>query len=473
MVTVRIPAPLRPKADGNAQLDVQAATLQEAVESVVKTHPDLGEHMLADDGTLHRFVNYFVNGTDVRQLDGPETEVSGEDTILVLPAVAGGSREAAPELTPDEMRFYGRHIILPDVGQEGQEKLKESSALLIGAGGLGAPTAFYLAAAGVGRIGIVDFDQVEVSNLHRQILYQAGDEGKPKAQVAKQRLEALNPHITVEVHEERLTSENALEILDRYDVVIDGTDNFPTRYLTNDACVMLGKPNVHASIFRFEGQASVFWPEAGGPCYRCLYPQPPPPGLVPSCAEGGVLGVLPGMLGVMQATEAVKILLGKGETLVGRLILYDAMGMSFDEVAIQPDPACPVCGEDPEITELIDYEAFCGIQPEDETARDGEITVQELSKRREDKDLVILDVREPWEHDIVHLEGAKHIPMEQVPERANELPQDKDLVVLCKVGGRSAQVVQFLQGLGFSRAVNLKGGIDAWVREVEPGKPTY
>ncbi len=478
MVTVRIPAPLRAKAGNNSQVDVEAGSLQEAVEGVVKAHPDLGEHLLADDGSFHRFVNYFVNGTDARKLDGPDTTLEQDDEVLVLPAVAGGQGAAngaggLPDLDREELRFYGRHLILPDVGKEGQQTLKASSALVIGTGGLGAPTALYLAAAGVGRIGLVDFDEIEASNLHRQILYQHADEGRPKVQVAKERLEALNPHITVEAHEEELTSENALELFEGYDVIIDGTDNFPTRYLTNDACVKLGKPNVHASIFRFEGQASVFWPEEGGPCYRCLYPEPPPPGLVPSCAEGGVLGVLPGVLGVIQATEAVKLLLGKGQSLSGRLLLYDAMGLSFDEVAIDRDPDCPVCSIPRDEVELIDYDEFCGIPQEDGQTQEDEITVEQLAERRGDADLYILDVREPWEHEIVSLEEATLIPMDDVTDYANKLPQDKDIVVHCRSGARSAEVVGLLRDLGFERSYNLKGGINAWVEEIEPEKRTY
>lgn len=475
MVKVRIPAPLRPKAGGQSELVLDVGTLQEAVEGVVKAHPDLRAHLLADDGSFHRFVNYFVNGKDARKLDGPSTALAEDDTVLVLPAVAGGEAEdgaAGTSLSRDELAFYGRHLILPDVGLEGQERLKASSALVIGAGGLGSPSALYLAAAGVGRIGIVDFDEVSASNLHRQVLYTAEDVGKSKARQAKARLEALNPHIDVVVHEERLTSENALEVLGGYDVVLDGTDNFPTRYLTNDACVLLDKPNVHASIFRFEGQASVFW--AGhGPCYRCLYPEPPPPGLVPSCAEGGVLGVLPGVMGLLQATEAIKLLLGKGESLAGRLLLFDAMGTRFDEVRIERDPACPICGDDPTIKELVDYEDFCGITEQRAEQAALEWSVEELAKRRGGNDLVVVDVREPWEHEIVALDEARLIPLAKLPDHVSELPQDQDIAVYCYSGQRSAQAVEFLRGLGFSRAYNLAGGISAWVERIEPDKPSY
>lgn len=480
MVKVRIPAPLRPKADDQSEVSLEASSLDEAVRSLVAAYPELEDNLLDDDGELQQFVNYFVNGTNVKELDGAKTSLDDEDTVLVLPAVAGGDTSQAgtngeggigPELSQEELRFYGRHLILPEVGQEGQKRLKDASAIVIGAGGLGAPTLFYLAAAGVGRIGIVDPDVVNASNLHRQILYTYEDEGRKKVDAAKERLEGLNPHITVQTYDERLTSDNALEILEGYDVVLDGTDNFPTRYLTNDACVILGTPNVHASIFRFEGQASVFWADEG-PCYRCLYPQPPPPGLVPSCAEGGVLGVLPGTLGVLQATEAIKILLGKGSPLTGRLVLYNALEASFDEVKISKDPDCPVCSEDPEVTELIDYEQFCGIADQEQQMQGQEITVQELAQAQDDDGILLLDVREGWERDIVTIDGSEHIPLDDLPDRVSELPQEKDIVAYCKMGGRSAKATEFLRSVGLS-AFNLKGGVDAWTEEIETEKPTY
>lgn len=477
MVKVRIPAPLRPKADDQSEIKVPADRVDEAIQSLVDTYPDLRQNLLNDDDELQQFVNFFINGTNIKELDGPQTKVNEDDTMLVLPAVAGGSQgpngdKDASSLTPEELRFYGRHLILPDVGQEGQERLKRSSALVIGAGGLGSPTLLYLAAAGVGRIGIVDPDTVNASNLHRQILYGYEDEGEKKVQAAKRRLEALNPHITVDAHETRFTSENALDLIEGYDVVIDGTDNFPARYLTNDACVLAGKPNVHASIFRFEGQASVFWPADGGPCYRCLYPQPPPPGLVPSCAEGGVLGVLPGTLGVLQATEAIKLLLGQGTSLTGRLVLYNARDASFDEVSIERNPGCPVCGDDPEITALIDYDAFCGIDDGDDGLDGDEVTVEALSQRQDEEGLVVLDVREAWEREIVHIDDSLHIPLAELPDRVNELPVDKDIVAYCKIGGRSAKATEFLRSVGLD-AYNLVGGMDTWTERIEPSKPTY
>ncbi|PSG96289.1 molybdenum cofactor biosynthesis protein MoeB [Thermoplasmatales archaeon SW_10_69_26] len=455
MVTVKIPAPLRSETDDNAE-----------------AYPGLEKHLVDDDGDLNRFVNFFKNGTNVRELEGPDTGLDEDDEVLVLPAVAGGdptNPNHLPNLSQEELRFYGRHLILPQVGREGQQELKSSSAIVVGAGGLGAPTLLYLAAAGVGRIGIVDPDVVNASNLHRQILYDYEDEGRKKVEVAKERLEGLNPHIEIETYDTRLTNDNALAILEDYDVVLDGTDNFPTRYLTNDACVLLDKPNVHASIFRFEGQASVFWADEG-PCYRCLYPEPPPPGLVPNCAEGGVLGVLPGTLGVLQATEAVKLLLDEGEPLTGRLVLYNAMEGSFDEVDINADPECPVCGDDPEVTELVDYQAFCGItQEEDESA---ELTVQQLADRLGEEGLHVLDVREDWERDIVKIDGSEHIPLDDLPDEVSQLPAEKDVVVYCKSGGRSAKATELLRSVGLN-AFNLQGGTDAWVQQIATDKQAY
>jgi adenylyltransferase/sulfurtransferase len=476
MVKVRIPAPLRPKADGNEEVAVDAASVDEAVRALVDAHPDLEENLLDGEGDLQRFVNFFVNGTNIKELEGPGTELEDDDEVLVLPAVAGGSGrngeggDGLPSLDREELRFYGRHLVLPEVGEEGQRQLKDGSVAVVGAGGLGAPTLLYLAAAGVGRIGIVDPDVVEASNLHRQILYSHADEGRKKVEAAKERLEGLNPHVEIETYDTRLTSDNALEVLDGYDVVVDGTDNFPTRYLTNDACVLLDTPNVHASIFRFEGQASVFWADEG-PCYRCLYPSPPPPGMVPSCAEGGVLGVLPGTLGVLQATETVKLLLDEGEPLVGRLVLYNARAASFEEVEVTKDPDCPVCGEDPEVTELIDYEAFCGLDDAGEDEAEV-VRVDELAERLGDEDLVALDVREDWERDIVAIEPSEHIPLDDVPDRLRELPAEKEIVVYCKSGTRSAQATELLRSAGL-RAYNLEGGVDAWAREVEPSEPSY
>jgi molybdopterin/thiamine biosynthesis adenylyltransferase/rhodanese-related sulfurtransferase len=379
------------------------------------------------------------------------------------------------KLSNQEIIRYSRHLIMPEVGMEGQKKLKAASVLLIGAGGLGSPLAMYLAAAGVGRIGVVDFDVVDSSNLQRQIAYSTSDVGKPKLDAAKERITAINPYVDVKTYETHLTSENALDILKDYDVIIDGTDNFPTRYLVNDACVLLGKPNVYGSIFRFEGQASVFYAKEG-PCYRCLYPEPPPPGLVPSCAEGGVLGVLPGIVGTIQATEAIKLIIGQGDPLIGRLLLFDALTMKFRELKLRKNPACPVCGENPTINELIDYEAFCGIEPlptDGENLRQWEINPEELKAKLDKKDDVfMLDVREPHEFEICNLDGYL-IPLRDLPSRINELDSSKEIVAYCHTGVRSQRAVEFLKTAGFKKVKNLVGGIEAWSVRVDPTVPRY
>ncbi|WP_374687837.1 molybdopterin-synthase adenylyltransferase MoeB [Promineifilum sp.] len=387
-------------------------------------------------------------------------------------------------LSHEEIKRYSRHLIMPEVGMSGQKKLKAASILLIGAGGLGSPLAMYLAAAGVGRLGLVDYDTVDYSNLQRQIIHGTKDVGRLKLESAKERILDINPHVQVDTYEVPLTSANALELFEPYDIIIDGTDNFPTRYLTNDACVLLGKPNVYGSIFRFEGQASVFYAQEG-PCYRCLFPEPPPPGLVPSCAEGGVLGVLPGTIGAIQATEAIKLILGVGEPLIGRLLLYDATTMTFDEVRLRKNPNCPICGEHPTLTELIDYEQFCGVPAHDHSpysagqengATMPTITPQELKARLDDgDDLFILDVREPHEWEISNLGnlGAVLIPKGQILEHLGELDTAQEIVVHCQMGGRSAQVVRELQQHGFRKLYNLTGGINRWAREVDTSLPVY
>lgn len=377
-------------------------------------------------------------------------------------------------LTPEEAQRYSRHLILPEVGVTGQEKLKQSSVLCVGAGGLGSPLCLYLTAAGVGRLGIVDFDEVDVTNLQRQILHSTADVGRPKLESAKETLEALNPHVEIVSHGVRLTSQNALEIFRDYDVIADGTDNFATRYLVNDACILSGKPNAYGSIFRFEGQASVFGiPE--GPCYRCLYPEPPPPGLVPSCAEGGVLGVLPGLVGTVQATEVIKLLLGQGNPLVGRLLLFDALEMRFREVRLRRDPSCPICGDSPTIHELIDYDQFCGVGPAvKEPEEIGEITVQELKEEQDaGRDILVLDVRNPYELDICRLEGSYLIPLGELMERVAELNPNKDIVVHCKSGARSTEAIRRLRTKGFVKLRNLTGGILAWADQIDPEMPKY
>lgn len=379
-------------------------------------------------------------------------------------------------LSKEEIMRYSRHLIMPEVGMDGQLKLKQAKVLCIGTGGLGAPLGFYLAAAGVGRIGLVDFDSVDLTNLQRQILFGTDDIGRPKIEAATDRLRNLNPDIQIDRFETRLTSENALDILKNYDIVVDGTDNFPTRYLVNDACVILGKPNVYGSIFRFEGQITIFG-ALGGPCYRCLYPEPPPPGLVPSCAEGGVLGVLPGIVGAIQAAETLKLIIGKGEPLIGRLLLFDALAMRFRELKLRKNPECPACGEHPTITKLIDYAEFCGVRGEEEASATQtavpEIAPRELKSRLDrGDDLFILDVREPHEYQICNL-GGHLIPLGELSRRVNELDSSREIVAHCRSGKRSAEAVEFLRSAGFRKVLNLKGGILAWSDEVDPSVPKY
>jgi adenylyltransferase/sulfurtransferase len=379
------------------------------------------------------------------------------------------------ELNNDEIRRYSRHLILPEVGLAGQKKIKAASVLCIGAGGLGSPIAMYLAAAGIGKIGIVDFDTVDYSNLQRQILHTDADVGRSKAESAKEMINALNPNVEVVLYNTRISSENALDLIRPYDIVVDGTDNFPTRYLTNDACVILKKPNVYGSIFRFDGQASVFAPHLGGPCYRCLYPEPPPPGMVPSCAEGGVLGVLPGIIGCIQANEILKLAIGKGTSLVGRLVLFDALEMKFKELKLRRDPACPVCGENPTIKELIDYEMFCGIEPPAQDENPDEVTVQEMKKALDDPKLGIkvIDVRESFEYEIARIEGVPLLPMSELQNRFTELDPNTQYYLLCKVGARSHSAVEFLREQGFKYVKNVKGGTNAWSDEIDRNLPRY
>jgi len=381
------------------------------------------------------------------------------------------------DLSPEEIRRYARHLTLPEVGLEGQKRIRATRVLCIGAGGLGSPIAMYLAAAGIGRLGIVDFDNVEFSNLQRQILHGTEDVGRSKCESAQGTIRSLNPGVEVVLHETRLTSANALEILAPYDIVVDGTDNFPTRYLTNDACVFLKKPNVYGAIFRFEGQASVFAPHLGGPCYRCLFPEPPPPGTVPSCAEGGVLGVLPGLIGCIQATEILKLVLGKGASLAGRLLLFNALEMNFRELKLRRDPQCPVCGEHPTITKLIDYDQFCGArgEPSPGAANPDEVSVQDLQRALENPALGIrvIDVREPYEHQIARIEGATLIPLGTLPERFQELDPNQAIYIHCKSGGRSMKAVEFLKQQGFRNVKSVRGGILAWAQEIDPRVPQY
>jgi adenylyltransferase/sulfurtransferase len=388
-----------------------------------------------------------------------------------------GSRAKATSLSPAEIQRYARHLIMPEVAMDGQKRLKAAKVLCIGAGGLGSPLALYLGAAGIGTIGLVDFDAVDLSNLQRQILHTTADVGRPKLASARDKLLALNPDLNLICYEQHIDGSNALEMFAQYDVIVDGTDNFPTRYLVNDACVLLGKPNVYGSIFRFDGQASVFFPPHG-PCYRCLYPEPPPPDLVPSCAEGGVLGILPGLIGVVQATETVKLILGTGRPLIGRLLLYDALDMTFREMKVRKSPKCPICGPNPTITELIDYQAFCGVRGAEAApaaAVDGNaITALELKARLDRGDRpFILDVRNPEEIAICRIAGSTVIPLPELANRLDELDSAVPMVVHCKSGARSAKAITLLRGAGFHRLTNLTGGILAWIKDVDPSQPTY
>jgi molybdopterin/thiamine biosynthesis adenylyltransferase/rhodanese-related sulfurtransferase/molybdopterin converting factor small subunit len=494
MAKILIPTPLRPYTDKQDAVDAAGATVGELLADLTTKHAGLKAHLYNDQGKLRSFVNIYVNDEDIRYLQKEATVVKADDTVSIIPSVAGGAPTSAeatamqirtglhperelPELTNEEIKRYSRHLIMPEVGVEAQRKLKASKVLCIGAGGLGSPAAMYLAAAGVGTLGIVDFDTVDFSNLQRQILHGTPDVGRSKLASARDRLNAINPNVKIETYETALSSENALELFAPYDVILDGTDNFPTRYLVNDACVLLGKPNAYGSIFRFEGQASVFATK-DGPCYRCLYPEPPPPGLVPSCAEGGVLGVLPGIVGVIQATETIKLIIGVGEPLIGRFMIYDALKMKFRELKLRKDPDCPVCGTHPTVTKLIDYEQFCGVvpaAPEPVAVNNAtEITAVELKQRLDRGDtLKIVDVREPNEYQINRIPGSQLIPLGDIPKRYAELNKGDEIVVQCKSGARSAKAADFLRSVGFTRVLNLKGGILDWVDKVDPTQPKY
>jgi len=486
MPKVLIPTPLRQFTGKQDTVSVPGATVGEALGALTARYPDLRKQIFTDEGKVRSFVNVYLNDEDIRYLGKDATALLEGDTISLVPSIAGGSTVTAPPevsadpvaLSNDEVLRYSRHLILPEVGIEGQRKLKAAKVLLVGTGGLGAPLGLYLAAAGIGRIGLVDFDVVDVTNLQRQVIHFTSDIGRKKLDSAAEKMRAINPYLKVVKHETALSSGNALEILKEYDLVVDGTDNFPTRYLVNDACVLLGKPNVYGSIFRFEGQATVFAYQ-GGPCYRCLYPEPPPPGLVPSCAEGGVLGILPGTIGLIQATETVKLILGIGEPLVGRLLLYDALGMRFRELKLRKNPECPVCGEHPTITRLIDYYQFCGVPAPATTTQEtqvneGEIEVTEVkAKMDRGEEFVLLDVREPHEYKIAAISGSRLIPLGEVPKRLGELDPQADIVVHCKSGMRSAKACGILRQAGFERVRNMKGGILAWSDRVDRSVPKY
>lgn len=508
-VTIVIPTPLRQFAGGNSEIKVNASTAGDALLELTAEHAELRNHLYTEQNKLRNFINVYVGDEDIRHLDGPATPLKDGETIMIVPSIAGGSAGAGTLLSPtvdassavnhiatifaggsgdadrsvrapselsnDEIARYSRHLILPEVGLEGQRKLKNARVLTIGTGGLGSPLGLYLAAAGVGTIGIVDFDVVDESNLQRQIIHGTKDVGRPKIASAADRLRDINPHTKIEAFETRLTSENALELFKDFDVIVDGTDNFPTRYLVNDASVLAGKPNVYGSIFRFEGQASVFWAEKGA-CYRCLYPEPPPPGLVPSCAEGGVLGVLPGIVGTIQANEVIKVILGAEGILLDRLLLFDAWTMNFRQLKLRKDRDCPLCGKNPSIKELVDYEEFCGLKaPAEPTPEIEEITATELNNWfQRQVDFQLIDVREPHEFEIARIPTAKLIPLGEVVNRICEIPKGKVTVVQCKGGVRSAKAIGYLRDAGFEgRLINLKGGIGAWSDDVDRSVPKY
>jgi adenylyltransferase/sulfurtransferase len=479
---VLIPTPLRPFTGKKDVVEVAGATVGELLSNLTQQYDGLKKHLYTDDGRLRSFVNVYVNDEDIRYMEKERTPIKAGDTISIIPSVAGGAGtvvdEELPSLSPIEIKRYSRHLIMPEVGMDGQRRLKAGSVLCIGAGGLGSPAAMYLAAAGIGRIGMIDFDVVDYSNLQRQILHGTPDVGRPKLDSARDRLNSINPEVEITLHDTALSSENALDLFREYDVILDGTDNFPTRYLVNDACVLLGKPNAYGSIFRFEGQASVFGTK-DGPCYRCLYPEPPPPGLVPSCAEGGVLGVLPGIIGTIQATETIKLIIGQGEPLIGRFLIFDALRMKFRELKLRKDPDCPVCGTHPTVTKLIDYEQFCGVKPATAAAPEGgidkerEITSADLKAMMDrGEQPFVLDVREPQEYQINRIPGSVLIPLGEIAQRYGELPKDVEIIAQCKSGVRSAKAADFLRQKGF-RVKNLKGGILGWIDQVDPSQPKY
>ena len=493
MATVIIPTPLRKFTNNTARLEVRAGTIQDTVQELTLNFPDLKKHLLDEGGKIRSYVNIFVGNDDIRNLQQEQTSVKEDTVISIVPAIAGGSPEGpasgagsasssgngapAPLFTREELARYDRHIIIPGFGMEAQQKLKAAKVLVIGSGGLGSPVLLYLAAAGVGTIGIVDFDVVDDSNLQRQVLFGINEIGKPKVEAAKRRLEALNPYIKLNIYNTHLNSQNALDIIRDYDVIADGTDNFPTRYLVNDAAVLLGKPNVYASIFQFEGQVSVFnYSVAGGkpgPNYRDLYPTPPPSGLVPSCAEGGVLGVLPGIIGSLQALEVIKVITGVGESLSGRFYIFDALNFESRTFNIKSREDNPVNGKNPTITALIDYEQFCGMRAVEESPLK-EITAKELYNWQVNGEkFQLIDVREPHEYDIVNI-GGELIPLATVAAHADQIDKDRKVVVHCKMGGRSAKAIRELEEkFGFRNLYNLKGGILSYIDEVQPELTKY
>ncbi|MCL1956111.1 MAG: molybdopterin-synthase adenylyltransferase MoeB [Fibromonadales bacterium] len=472
MIKIQIPYALRTFTGRNAEVEVEGSTAGEAIKALAEAHPALKTHLFAEDGQLRNFINLFVDGTNINNLQGLNTPIKENGEMMLVPAIAGGSD--FPDLSNEEIARYSRHLLLPEIGVEGQKKLKAAKVLIVGTGGLGAPLALYLSAAGVGTIGLVDFDVVDESNLQRQIIHSTRDVGRPKVASAQDRIKGINPMINVKVHNAMLTSENALDIFADYDIIADGTDNFQTRYLVNDACIFLNKINVYGSVFQFDGQASVFGAKEG-PCYRCLYPTPPPPGLVPSCAEGGVMGVLPGIIGTIQAAEAIKLIVGGAKPLIGRLLLFDAWRMTFRELKLEKNPDCPVCGKNPTIHELIDYEQFCGLKKNQESKPIDTITAIELKKRMDNGDKIqFIDIREPHERAIVKFPDAIIMPLGQLERRMDELDPSIDAVFLCKIGQRSILGIRALQEAGYKgKLMNLQDGLNAWARDVDKSMPVY
>jgi len=471
LIKVLIPYALRAFTERNAEVEVNGGTAGDAINALANAYPALKTHLFTEDGQLRDFINLFVGGANINSLQGLNTPIADNGELMIVPAIAGGSDA---ELTNEEIGRYSRHLLLPEIGVEGQKKLKAAKVLIIGTGGLGAPIALYLAAAGVGTIGLVDFDVVDESNLQRQIIHSTRDVGRPKVASAKDRIKGINPLVNVVTHNEMLTSKNALELFADYDIIADGTDNFQTRYLVNDACVFLGKLNAYGSVFQFDGQATVFGAK-DGPCYRCLYPSPPPPGLVPSCAEGGVMGVLPGIIGTIQAAETIKLIVGGAKPLIGRLLLFDAWRMSFRELKLDKNPDCPVCGKNPTIHELIDYEQFCGLKKNTDSKPIDTITALDLKKRLDNGDKIqFIDIREPHERAIVKFPNAKVIPLGQLERRMEELDPSIDAVFLCKIGQRSILGIRTLQDAGYKgKLMNLQDGLNAWARDVDKNMPIY
>jgi sulfur-carrier protein adenylyltransferase/sulfurtransferase len=481
-VSILIPTPLRRFTGGARTVAVEGTTVGGALAALADGNPELRTQIFDDDGRIRAFVNIFLGDENVRTLAAGSDGVALQDgdVLTLVPAIAGGSVGApageAVELSNDEILRYSRHLIMPEVTLEGQRRLKQARVLCIGAGGLGSPLTLYLAAAGVGTLGVVEFDTVDLSNIQRQVLYATADVGRPKLQAATERLRALNPEIEIVPHDLRLASWNVLDLFRQYDIIADGTDNFPTRYLVNDASVLTGKPNVYASIFRFEGQVSVFG-ASDGPCYRCLFPEPPPPGLVPSCAEGGVLGVLPGIVGSLQALEVIKLILGIGDPLVGRLAMFDALDFSLREVSIRRDPRCAVCGPNPTVTAPIDYELFCGIRGEEGEVDATGVPILSVddfdARRRGGETFTLLDVREAYEAEIVQIPGARTFPLSQLPARMHELDSTVTYTLSCHHGTRSVQAYHALRKAGFGRLQVLAGGVDAWAVRIDPTLPRY